>query len=121
MAHHKSAIKRIRRNERAKVHNRQYLSAVKTAVKKFRFAVLGAGQGTFDKEAVRPLFVSAQSMLSKAAAKGVLHKNNASRRIGRLSAMLKSAEAGEVALADRKAVKKSAATRRAEGTAKASK
>lgn len=122
MAHHKSAIKRIRRNERARVSNRQYLSAVKTAVKKFRFAVLGAGQGTFDKTAVRPLFVSAQSMLAKAATKGVLHKNNAARRIGRLSAMLKSAEAGEVSRADQKAVKKSAAARRAEGSAaKASK
>ena len=117
MAHHKSAIKRIRRNDRARIRNRQYLSAVKTAVKKFRFAVLGAGQGTFDKGAVRPLFVNAQSLLAKAATKGVIHKNNASRRIGRLSAMLKSAEAGQVALADQKAAKKSAASRRAEGKA----
>ena len=119
MAHHKSAIKRIRRNDRANVRNRQYLSAVKTAVKKFRTAVLGAGQGTVDKEAVRPLFVSAQSALAKAATKGILHKNNVARRIGRLSAMLKSAEAGQVAQADQKAQKKSAAVRRAEAAAAA--
>ena len=119
MAHHKSAIKRIRRNDRARVRNRQYLSAVKTAVKKFRTAVLGAGQGTVDKSAVRPLFVEAQSMLAKAAGKGVLHKNNVARRIGRLSAMLKSAEAGQVAQADLKVQKKSAATRRAEAAAAA--
>ena len=117
MAHHKSAIKRIRRNDRARVRNRQYLSAVKSAVKKFRTAVLGAGQGTFDKDAVRPLFVSAQSALAKAATKGILHKNNVARRIGRLSAMLKSAEAGQVAQADLKVQKKSAATRRAEAAA----
>ena len=117
MAHHKSAIKRIRRNARAKVRNSQYLSAVKTAVKKFRSAVLGAGQGTFDKAEVRPLFVKAQSALSKAATKGVLHKNNAARKIGRLSAMLRSAEAGQVAQANLKAAKKSAATRRAEAAA----
>lgn len=116
MAHHKSAIKRIRRNERTRVNNKQYMSSVKTAVKKFRTAVLGAGQGTFDKAGVRPLFVNAQAMLAKAATKGLLHKNNAARRIGRLSAMLKSAEAGQVALADKKAQKKSAAVRRAETT-----
>ena len=116
MAHHKSAIKRIRRNDRAKVRNSQYLSAVKTAVKKFRAAVLGAGQGSFDKSAVRPLFVTAQSALGKAASKGILHPNNVSRKIGRLSAMLRSAEAGEVAQANLKTAKKSAATRRAEAT-----
>lgn len=119
MAQHKSAIKRIRRNNAARVRNRQYLAAVKTAVKKFRTAVLGAGQGTFDKAQVRPLFVSAQSMLAKAATKGVLHRNNVARKIGRLSAMLKSAEAGVVAAADVKVAKKSAAARRAESTAPA--
>ena len=108
MAHHKSAIKRIRRNNRANTRNRQYLSSVRTAVKKFRTAVLGAGQGSVDKAAVRPLFVAAQSMLAKAATKGILHKNNANRRIGRLSAMLRSAEAGAVASADVKATKKKA-------------
>lgn len=106
MAHHKSAIKRIRRNERANVRNRQYLSAVKTAVKKFRFAAVGAAQGTFDKEAVKPLFVHAQSMLAKAASKGVLHKNAASRRIGRLSAVFKAAQEGKLVGVPQKAGKK---------------
>jgi small subunit ribosomal protein S20 len=119
VAQHKSAVKRIRRNDRARVRNRQYLAAVKTAVKKFRMAVLGAGQGTFDKGAVRPLFVNAQSMLAKAATKGVLHKNNVARKIGRLSAMLKAAEAGVVAAADQKVAKKSAAVRRQEAAEKA--
>jgi small subunit ribosomal protein S20 len=118
VAQHKSAIKRIRRNDRARVRNRHYLAAVKTAVKKFRTAVLGAGQGTFDKAAVRPLFVNAQAMLAKAGAKGILHKNNVARKIGRLSAMLKSAEAGVVAAADLKIQKKSAAVRRQEAAAK---
>ena len=117
MAHHKSAIKRIRRNDRANVRNSQYLSSVKTAVKRFRTAVLGAGQGTFDKEAVRPLFLKAQSALGKAASKGVLHRNNVARKIGRLSAMLRSAEAGQVAQANLKTAKKSAAVRRAEAVA----
>lgn len=119
MAQHKSAMKRIRRNDRAKVRNSQYLSAVKTAVKKFRAAVLGAGTGTVDKATVRPLFVAAQSALAKAGNKGILHHNNVSRKIGRLSAMLKSAEAGQVAQADVKQLKKSAAVRRQEAAAAA--
>ncbi len=118
MAHHKSAIKRIRRNNRANARNRQYLSSVRTAVKKFRAAVLGAGQGSVNKDAVRPLFVEAQSMLAKAATKGILHKNNASRRIGRLSAMLRSAEAGKVASADAKTAKKTAGARKPEAAPK---
>ncbi len=117
MAHHKSAIKRIRRNNAARTRNGQYLSAVKTAVKKFRVAVLGAGTGAVDKATVRPLFVAAQSALAKAGQKGLLHSNNVSRKIGRLSAMLKSAEAGKIAQADVKTLKKSAAVRRAEAAA----
>ncbi len=117
MAQHKSAFKRIRRNNAARTRNGQYLSAVKTAVKRFRVAVLGAGTGAIDKAAVRPLFVAAQSALAKAGQKGLLHTNNVSRKIGRLSAMLKSAEAGKVAQADVKTLKKSAAVRRAEAAA----
>lgn len=119
MAQHKSAFKRIRRNNSAGTRNSQYLSAVRTAVKRFRTAVLGAGTGTTDKATVRPLFVAAQSALAKAGAKGILHSNNVSRKIGRLSAMLKSAEAGQVAQADVKTLKKSAAVRRAESAAAA--
>lgn len=117
MAHHKSAIKRIRRNDRARTRNSQYLSSVRTAVKRFRAAVLGAGQGSVDRETVRPLFVTAQSALGKAASKGILHPNNVARKIGRLAAMLRSAEAGEVAQANVKTAKKSAAARRAEAAA----
>lgn len=94
MAHHESAKKRIRRNDRAKVRNRQYLSSVKTAVKKFRAAVVGVAEGSFDKAKVAPLFVNAQSLLAKAASKGVLHKNNVTRKIGRLSKLLSAVETG---------------------------
>jgi small subunit ribosomal protein S20 len=94
VAHHESAKKRIRRNDRARVRNRQYLSSVKTAVKKFRAAVAGVAEGSFDKAKVAPLFVNAQSLLAKAATKGVLHKNNVTRKIGRLSKLLRAVETG---------------------------
>lgn len=92
MAHHKSAIKRIRRNDRASERNSQYLSSVRSAVKKFRLAVAGLQNGTVEKSTLTPLFVSAQSLLAKAANKGVIHRNNAVRKIGRLSKLLKSVE-----------------------------
>lgn len=84
MAHHKSAKKRIRSDARKNMRNRSYLSTVRTAVKKFKLA---AGSDT-PKEELAKLFKDAQSMLHKAATKGIIHRNNASRRVGRLSALM---------------------------------
>ena len=113
MAHHKSAIKRIRRNNRAGVQNSQYLTAVRTAVKRFRLAVASAAAGTLDKGTVQPLFLKAQSLLAKAATKGLIHSNNASRKIGRLAAAVKALENGTTpklaVKAPKKSVKKEAA------------
>lgn len=109
MAHHKSAKKRIRSNARKNTRNRTYLSSVRTAVKAFRTAA-EAGQ---EESIVLQLFRSAQSLLASAATKGVIHKNNASRKIGRLANMLKAMQAGEkvgaAAVAKKAAPKKTAA------------
>lgn len=81
MANHKSATKRAKQNVKRRARNKSYISKVKTAVKKFKQGAL-AGTG---KDALQQLMVEAQVLLNRAAAKGVLHKNNASRRIGRLA------------------------------------
>lgn len=110
MAHHKSAIKRIRRNNSANLRNSAYLSSVRTAVKKFRAAVM---QGGADSAILNPLFVSAQKFVSKAAQKGILHKNNAARTVARLAKLLKNA--GNIAIATgpvKKAAKKSPAKKK---------
>ncbi|SME88586.1 30S ribosomal protein S20 [Pseudobacteriovorax antillogorgiicola] len=91
MAHHKSAKKRIRSDAVKRDRNRSYLSSVRTAVKSFRNAAEGGEQG----ENVQKLFVAAQKALTKAASKGILHKNNASRKVARLSAVLNKAQKGE--------------------------
>lgn len=96
MAHHKSAIKRIRRNDRVRVRNRQYLASVKTAVKRFKSAVISNAQGTVAVDQLQTHFVSAQAALAKAGNKGILHKNSAARRISRLASLLKLAEQGKV-------------------------
>lgn len=114
MAHHKSARKRIRRNGRASERNSQYLSSVRTAIKKLRVAVAGAASGQTGKAELGPLFVAAQTKIAKAAAKGILHKNNASRRIGRLAALLKTAETAAPAATSKKtAAAKSPAAKKA--------
>lgn len=89
MAHHKSAKKRIRSNAVKRDRNKAYLSSVRTAIKSFRNA---AEEGK--KEGIDALFVTAQSLLHKAASKGMLHRNNASRKVARLSAVLKQVQSG---------------------------
>jgi len=106
VAHHKSAIKRIRRNNSANVRNSEYLTAVRTAVKKFRLAASSAAAGTIDKSAVGPLFLRAQSLLAKAATKGLLHRNNASRKVGRLASLLTKTLDGTLAAPVAAAVRK---------------
>lgn len=84
MAHHDSAKKRIRSDARKYARNRSYMSQVRTAVKKVKAAAASGAP----EETVQKLFIDAQSQLNKAATKGLLHKNNASRRVSRLAALI---------------------------------
>ena len=78
MANIKSQIKRNRQNEKRRVRNRTFRGAARTAVNQARTALEGNVPET--KEAV----MLAIRTLDKAAAMGVVHANNASRRKGRL-------------------------------------
>ena len=78
MANIKSAEKRNRQTPKRTVRNRVLRSGARTAVKKARTAVDSAE--TMSAEAVQ----AAISVLDRAAKKGVIHKNNASRRKSRL-------------------------------------
>lgn len=88
MAHHKSAKKRAITSLKRRERNRSYLSAVRTAVKNFKQAAESEKKENLDK-----LFQDAQSLLHKAATKGILHRNNASRKVARLAAMRRKASA----------------------------
>ena len=81
MANIKSAKKRILTSEKKAAANKAVKSQVKTAVKKVRAAV-EAG----DKEAAKAALINASSVIDKAETKGVIHKNNASRKVSRLAA-----------------------------------
>ena len=85
MANHKSAKKRARQTVVRSERNTAYMSKVRTALKKFNVSLEKAAEaGSKDMGETEALFRSSQSLLQKAAQKGMLHKNNASRKVQRL-------------------------------------
>lgn len=88
MANHKDAEKRIRQNKRRRVYNRYYLSTMRTAIKRFRTAVEGN-----DVELATSLFPPTVKIIQKLGGKGIIHKNQANRRISRLHSALKKISA----------------------------
>ena len=69
MANHKSSIKRIRQEEKRRLHNRYYAKTMRNAVKKLR--------ATTDKAEAVALFPNVQKMLDKLAKRNIIHKNKA--------------------------------------------
>lgn len=83
MANHKSAIKRIRQNEKRRLYNRVYRNRARTLVKKARTSIQ-SGNSNEAIEATR----RAIRDLDMAASRGVIHANNAARRKSRLMKQL---------------------------------
>lgn len=79
MANIKSQIKRNRQNEKRRLRNRIVRGSARVFVAKARTALASQNPETA-KDAVQ----LAISQLDHAAAKGVIHKNNAARRKSRL-------------------------------------
>jgi len=82
MANTKSAEKRSRQNAKRAASNRVYRSSARTAVKKAKLAVESGDPNALE------LVRNAERVLARAANKGAIHQNNASRRAGRLMLML---------------------------------
>lgn len=78
MANIKSQIKRNRQNERRRLRNKAAKSEIKTRIKT---AVTAAGYGD---ETTEEKLRTAIIRLDKAAAKGIIHKNQAANRKSRL-------------------------------------
>ncbi len=90
MANTKSAIKAVRQSERKRVRNRIVVSSTRTYVKKVRAAIESG-----DADQARVALQTAISALDKAAQKGIIHKNAASRSKSRLTRRLNALVAGE--------------------------
>ena len=80
-------MKRNRQNEKRRLRNRTFNGAARKAVLSAKAAL-----DAENKEEARAATLLAISRLDKAAQKGVIHKNNASRRKGRLMKRLAALE-----------------------------
>jgi len=80
MANTPQARKRIRRNDRRAVINGNRLGRIRTFVKKVETAIASG-----DKPAAAEALKEAQPELARGVARGVLHKNTASRKLSRLT------------------------------------
>ena len=80
MATHKSAIKRNRQSMAQRSRNVAYKTKAKTVIKEARLAIANK-----DIEGARTSLRKTVSILQKIQSKGVIHKNNSSRKIARLT------------------------------------
>ena len=80
MAHHKSAIKRVRQTIKRTAQNRSLRSDLRTVIKKFR-SILEGG----NIEQVREAYPGVQKNIDKAVTKGILHKRTGARYKSRLA------------------------------------
>lgn len=80
LANIKSAKKRILVNKKKYERNKSVRSEVKTYIKNVESSV-EAG----NKDEASKALIAAVSVINKAASKGIYHKNNAARKVSRLS------------------------------------
>ncbi|MEW6003419.1 MAG: 30S ribosomal protein S20 [Nitrospirota bacterium] len=87
-----SALKRVRQAAKRNIRNKSVRSAIKTIVKKVESAVASG-----NKEEAERALIEAVKTLNKAASKGVIHKNTASRKISRLTRKVNALSRAEAA------------------------
>ena len=80
MPNHKSAMKRVRQNEKRRIRNRHIISTTRGCIKVVRSAIEQE-----DASAAKAALPSAVNALNRAVTKGVIHRKQASRKISRLT------------------------------------
>lgn len=88
MAHHPSALKRVRQNEKRRARNRHHRSTLRTALKSYRSLLVAK-----KPEEANQAYPVVQRAIDKAVTKGILHRNAAARYKSRLAAALKKLQA----------------------------
>lgn len=76
----KSAIKRVKTNEKRRLQNAAQKSSLRTTVKSVEVAI-----SNNDVENAKEVLLTATKKLDKAASKGLIHKNAAARKKSRLT------------------------------------
>ena len=77
MANHKSSLKRIRQEEKRRLHNRYYGKTMRNAVRKLR--------ATTDKAEATAMLSLVAKMLDKLAKNNTIHKNKANNLKSKLA------------------------------------
>lgn len=77
MANNKSALKRIRQNEKRRLHNKYYAKMTRSAIKKLR--------NEKDKETATKKLPEVVSMIDRLAKRHIIHKNKASNLKSKLT------------------------------------
>ena len=77
MATHQSAIKRIRQNEKRRVHNKYYAKTARNTIKKLR--------DTENTKEAKDLLPKVVSMLDKLAKRNIIHSNKAANLKSKLT------------------------------------
>jgi len=80
MAHHASAIKRIRQIATRRLRNRYQMKTTRNLIKKLRT--------TTDKSEAQVLYRRVSSLVDRLAKTGVIHKNNASNKKSKLAKLV---------------------------------
>ncbi len=88
MATHKSALKRMKQDERNRQRNVHIKSIVKSRVKKLRELIQAK-----DVKKAKEALSAAVREINRARSKGVIHRNTASRKISRLTKEFDALEA----------------------------
>ena len=88
MANHKQAEKRNRQRLKRRQRNLMYLSTMRTHIKRVRSALAGN-----DDDAAKAGLPVAVKAIDRAASKGVIHRNTASRYISRLTRAVAASQA----------------------------
>lgn len=89
MANTKSAIKRNKQNEKRRLHNHAYKSAMRTTVRRAERAIETGNAAEETMETLR----EAIGKIDKTAQKGIIHRNAAARKKSRLMARYNKATA----------------------------
>jgi small subunit ribosomal protein S20 len=87
MANIASAKKQARKSVRQRSTNQARKSAMKSTIKKVLDALTAK-----DIQGARKLLKEAEAKIARAASKGLIHRNSASRSVGRLASRVAKAE-----------------------------
>ncbi len=77
MAHHKSALKRIRQDQKKRSHNKYYAKTTRNAIRELR--------SEKDKESAGKRYPEVVAMIDKLAKRKIIHKNKAANLKSKLA------------------------------------